>query len=248
MVAWKSRIMRGEWSRALLYTVSVNGRACSESEVSSVTQKAAPGEESWGRRDPTCYRSEDVRTGEMLWTRIVWYLGLPCWTPQVYRGAQHGQHWEGRELCAPINHGVNTCWVGLAQSSPLTACSGVFSVASSLPMNLSLVLFSFVSFCVCRLVDYKGNLANPKWSNADWPVLLHQIRAGANSTSCVCQSWSPVTSLYLPLLKTDICRFFQQKSGYLISGYLISDKRQNFHSNCLFSLFMGAQEITVQLF
>lgn len=68
-------------------------------------------------------------------------------------------------------------------------------------------------------------------------------RGGADSTSCVCQSWSSVTSFYLPLLKTDICRFFQQKSGYLIS-----DKRQNFHSSCLFSLFVGAQEITVQIF
>lgn len=133
MLAWNNRIMRGEWSSVLLYTVSVNGRACSGSEVAMwpkkllLERRAGAGEIQPVTGVRRC-RKEDVRTGEMLWTRIVWYLGLPCWAPQVHRGAQHGQHWEGRELCAPINHGVNTCWVCLAQSSPLTACSGVSSL------------------------------------------------------------------------------------------------------------------------
>lgn len=40
MLAWNNnRIMRGEWSSVLLYTVSVNGRACSGSEVAMWPKK-----------------------------------------------------------------------------------------------------------------------------------------------------------------------------------------------------------------
>lgn len=68
--------MRGERSRALLYIVRVNGRACSGSELSNMTQKAALGD--WRGEIKTVTgeiqtvtgvrrcRKEEMRTEEMF--------------------------------------------------------------------------------------------------------------------------------------------------------------------------------------
>lgn len=138
-----------------------------ESELSSVTQNAAPGH--WravtgeiqpvpgGRR---C-RKEHVRTEEMLKIIFVWFLGLPFEPPQVpwavARGAQHRHHWEGRRIVKVLPDFSENCdnsprkkWseclLGLGGSHYLSAphrlLRCLLSVASLLPMNLSLGLFS----------------------------------------------------------------------------------------------------------
>lgn len=72
----------------------------------------------------------------------------------------HSTHSFGkeRELCAPGENGVNTCWVWVDQWSPphcLLRC--LLSVTSLLLRSLSLALFSSVSFCFWRLSVYEGN-------------------------------------------------------------------------------------------
>lgn len=239
------------WGESEAEPCSALSVSMGESELSSVTQKAAPGH--WravtgeiqpvpgGRR---C-RKEHVRTEEMLKIIFVWYLGLPFEPPQVPWAVEHstgtigkeGELWKFFQTFERIVtiHPENMEWMVAvfgwitlfecpsqpAQVSPLCGI-----IASHEPQPWAVFMFP-----LCRLTVSEGNVANSTCCSADWPVLFHQVRDGARAGALWHHFICPVKILHLQIFPAE-----SRLPGTSI------------HSNCLFSLFMGAQEITVQLF
>lgn len=244
--------MRGEQSRALLCIVSVDGRACSESELSNVALKVALGDwkgELWQERSSLLQGWGDA--GRRTWGWRKYSQLSVCGTLAIPAPAEPPQkHWAGPgvhstgnkwELCAPRKTGVNTCWVlggSLESPSQPTQVSLLCGIISSHePWPCTFVICFFLFWQTVSLWRKSGK------SRADWPVLFDQIRGMVPTSPPVCaKAEAQMTSLYLSLLKLTSANFSSR------SVWLFGDNGQSIHNNCLFSLFTGAQEITVQLF